>query len=106
MQSGLWLYSNTPSRLRNQLSSAKMNSAQSGRVWRFAPGGFSVGRTEHTGATQLLLSIPPPLGERLLLTAVSSTRPSLQWGSHRRCGGTHRLRVRGRSLADDPSAIL
>src|SRR5262245_41764302 len=61
MQSGLWLYSNTPSRLRNQLSSAKMNSAQSGRVWRFAPGGFSVERTDHTGATQLLLSIPPPV---------------------------------------------
>jgi hypothetical protein len=28
MQSGLWLYSNTPSRRRNQLSRAKTNSAQ------------------------------------------------------------------------------
>src|SRR5262245_16425288 len=46
------------------------------------------------------------LGERLLLTSVSSTRPSLEWVSHRRCRGTHRPRVRGRSLEDDPSAIL
>src|SRR6516164_11491311 len=47
MQSGLWLYSNTPSRLRNQVSRAKMNSAQRGRV-RFAPGRFSMRREEHT----------------------------------------------------------
>src|SRR6516165_7196816 len=48
MQSGLWQYSNTPSRLRNQRSRAKMNSAQNGRVWRFAPGRFSMRPEEHT----------------------------------------------------------
>ena len=47
MQSGLWLYSNTPSRRRNQLSRAKMNSAQDGRLWRFAPGKISMRRMEH-----------------------------------------------------------
>jgi hypothetical protein len=37
MQSGLWLYSNTPFHRRNQLSRAKMNSPQSGRLWPLAP---------------------------------------------------------------------
>src|SRR6516164_95827 len=48
MQSGWWQYSNTPSRLRSHLSRAKTNSAQSGRVWRFAPGRFSMRPEEHT----------------------------------------------------------
>src|SRR5262245_32381485 len=58
------------------------------------------------GSNTAALEHSAPLGERLLLAAVSSTRPSLQWVSDRRCRGTHRLRVRGRSLEDDPSAIL
>src|SRR5262245_59332450 len=48
MQSGSWQYSNTPSRCRNQLSRVKMNSAQSGRGWRLAPGRVSMRRMEHT----------------------------------------------------------
>src|SRR5215471_19788437 len=74
MQSGWWQYSNTPSRLRSHLSRAKTNSAQSGRVWRFAPGRFSMRPEEHTrsahGWFQRLnivrwhrdkIAIPPPL---------------------------------------------
>src|SRR5215467_13049159 len=106
MQSGFWLYSNTPPHHCSQLSRTKINSAQSGRVWRFAPGRFSMGRMEDRGSNTAALEHSALLGERLLLTAVSSTRPSLQWVSHRRCRGTHRPRVRDRSLEDDPSAIL
>src|SRR5262249_41057991 len=40
--------SNTPSHRRNQLSRAKMNLAQGGRPWRFAPGKISMLRMEHT----------------------------------------------------------
>ena len=48
MQSGLSLYSNTPSRRRNQLSRAKINLAQGGRLWRFAPGKISMPSMGHT----------------------------------------------------------
>src|SRR5262249_50450315 len=89
MQSGLWLYSNTPSRLRNQVSRAKMNSAQRGRV-RFAPGLFSMRPEEHTrnarGPSHGLkivrwhrdeIVIPPPTVRRYASNTAALEHPAL-----------------------------